>query len=252
MGPNEVGENVTIRVRVKSLSKRPAILIFDVDGVLVDVRGTYWKSALDTMRFLTGKRVTYKELHKWKAKPGNNDDWNMVANWATSLGQPTTYQQAREAFNQFYWGSNGRPGNVRNERHLIPPRQIERWARDYELNLFTGRTRQEFRYTFDRWPGTRFFRRVVTMSDVANIKPHPEGLLKILEARDPTSALYVGDNIDDALAARDAGVPFVAIIAAGEHGYRERAAIFRKLGAIALLARAGDLNRLLPAKKSGT
>jgi len=28
----------------------PEILIFDVDGVLVDVRGTYWRSALDTVR----------------------------------------------------------------------------------------------------------------------------------------------------------------------------------------------------------
>lgn len=234
---------------MKTLSKRPAILIFDVDGVLVDVRGTYWRSALDTMHFLTGTRVTYKELHKWKAKPGNNDDWNMVANWASSLGRPTTYEQAREAFNQFYWGSNGRPGNVRNEKHLIPPGQIERWASNYELDLFTGRTRQEFAYTFERWPGTRFFRHIVTMSDVTKIKPHPEGLLKILGGRDPASALYVGDNIDDALAARDAGVPFVAIIAAGEHGYRERSALFRKLGAIALLARARELNVLLIPKK---
>lgn len=235
---------------VKTLAKQPAILIFDVDGVLVDVRGTYWKSALDTLRFLTGKRATYKELHKWKAKPGNNDDWNMVANWATALGRPTTYDQAREAFNQFYWGANGRPGNVRNEKHLIPPGQIERWARKYELNLFTGRTRHEFNYTFSRWPGTRFFRRVVTMSDVANIKPHPEGLLKILDGRDPASALYVGDNIDDALAARDAGVPFIGIIAAAEHGYRERAGTFRKLGAIALLARATALDAFLARKKS--
>ena len=34
-------------------------LIFDVDGVLVDVRGTYWRSALQTVRHITGKRVTF-------------------------------------------------------------------------------------------------------------------------------------------------------------------------------------------------
>ena len=32
----------------------PQILIFDVDGVLVDVRGTYWHSALDTVRYIVG------------------------------------------------------------------------------------------------------------------------------------------------------------------------------------------------------
>jgi HAD superfamily hydrolase (TIGR01548 family) len=230
---------------MRALRKRPAILIFDVDGVLVDVRGTYWRSALDTMRYLTGKRVTYRELHKWKSKPGNNDDWAMVANWATSIGRPTTYEQAREAFSRFYWGADGRPGNVLNEKLLITPRQIERWARRYELNLFTGRTRQEFTYTFARWPATRYFRAVVTMSDVEKMKPHPEGLFKILGKRDPGTALFLGDNVDDALAARDASVPFIAIIAPGEHGYRERALHFRQLGALALLPRATQLSRLL-------
>jgi HAD superfamily phosphatase len=227
------------------LRQLPAILIFDVDGVLVDVRGTYWRSALDTMRFLTGKRVTYRELHKWKSMPGNNDDWAMVANWATSLGRPTSYEEARDAFSKFYWGTNGRPGNVLNEKLLVTPRQIQRWAKRYELDLFTGRTRKEFTYTFARWPGTKFFRTVVTMSDVEKMKPHPEGLFKILDGRDPATALFVGDNIDDALAARDAGVPFIAVIAAGEHGYRKRAADFRKLGAVALLQRATQLFSLL-------
>jgi len=74
-----------------------------------------------------------------------------------------------------------------------------------------------------------------------------EGLQRILGGRDPGIALYLGDNIDDALAAREAGVPFLAIIAPGEHGYRERAAKFRELGALALLRRATELDSLLPS-----
>jgi HAD superfamily hydrolase (TIGR01548 family) len=223
----------------------PEILIFDVDGVLVDVRGTYWRSALDTVRHLTGKRVTYAELHKWKAKPGNNDDWAMVSSWVTALGKPMNYEETRDAFSKFYWGTPGRPGNVKNEKHIVSPAQIQRWAKRYELNLFTGRTRQEFAYTFAQWPATKKFRMVVTMDDVENIKPNPEGLHKILGKRDPATALYLGDNIDDALAARDAGVPFMAIIAPGEHGYRERAKRFRELGALALLPNATALSQFL-------
>jgi HAD superfamily hydrolase (TIGR01548 family) len=220
------------------------ILIFDVDGVLVDVRGTYWRSALETVRHITGKRVTYAELHRWKSKPGFNDDWSMVAAWVSSLGHPATYEEARAAFEKFYWGTDGKPGNVRNEKLMVTPRQVEKWARRYELNLFTGRTRQEFSFTFERWPATKYFRTIITMDD-AKTKPHPEGLQKILGGRDPETALYLGDNIDDALAARDANVPFMAIIAQGEHGYRQRAAKFRKLGAIALLPRATELFRIL-------
>jgi HAD superfamily phosphatase len=224
----------------------PKILIFDVDGVLVDVRHSYWLSALETMRFLTGKRVSWAELHEWKSKPGNNDDWSLVSNWATALGRPTTYEEARVAFQQFYWGEKGKPGNVRKEKLVVTQRQIERWARRFELNLFTGRTRQEFSYSFDRWPATRHFRTVVTMDDVKRKKPYPDGLLKILGKRDPSLALYVGDNIDDALAARDAQVPFMAILPPGAHEHRQRAARFRELGAIALLPRIASLNDWLP------
>lgn len=230
--------------RSKTLSTQPKILIFDVDGVLVDVSGTYWRSALETVRYLTGKRVTYAELHKWKSKPGFNDDWSMVAAWVTALGKPLSYEEARVAFEKFYWGGDGKPGNVHNEKILVSPRQIEKWAEHFELNLFTGRTRQELTYTFEHWPATKFFRTIVTMDDAPK-KPRPDGLQMILSGRDPATALYLGDNIDDALAAREAGVPFFAIIARGEHRYRERAARFRELGALALLPRATELNRLL-------
>lgn len=234
----------TLRRR-KPLDPIPTILIFDVDGVLVDVRGSFWRSALDTMRFLTGKRVTWAELYKWKSKPGNNDDWSMVSNWATALGRPTTYAEARDAFQKFYWDFNGRPGNVRREKMLITPKQVERWAARFELNLFTGRTRREFTYSFEQWAGTKYFRTVVTMDDVARKKPHPDGLLKILGGRDPKRALYLGDNIDDGLAARGAGVPFMAILPASVYGYRQRAAQFRELGALTLLPRATAIREWL-------
>ncbi|HYL63071.1 MAG TPA: HAD-IA family hydrolase [Candidatus Methylomirabilis sp.] len=235
--------------RCKALPAQLQILIFDVDGVLVDVRGSFWASGLATVRFLTGKRVTWAELYKWKAKPGNNDDWSLVSRWATALGRPTTYEEAREAFQPFYWGVNGKPGNVCKEKILVTPGQIERWAGRFELDLFTGRTRQEFAYTFDRWPAASHFRTVVTMDDIKRKKPHPDGLLKILGTRDPANALYVGDNIDDALAARAARVPFIAILPLGSQNYRQHAAQFRKLGALALLPHATALNTLL--KNSG-
>jgi HAD superfamily phosphatase len=220
----------------------PKILIFDVDGVLVNVRETYWRSGLETMQALTGRRPTWAEFREWKRKPGNNDDWMMVSRWATELGVPTTYEQARQAFSPFYWGSNGQPGNVLKEKLLVTPKLIERWAGRRELNLFTGRTRQEFSYTFDKWPAARSFRTVITMDD-AKKKPDPEGLRIILARRDPQTALYLGDNIDDALAAKAARVPFMAILSRKEFDYRQRAKGFRELGALALLEHARDLDR---------
>jgi HAD superfamily phosphatase len=235
---------LVIRRSGKRVEPLPEILIFDVDGVLVDVRESFWRSALETVRHLTGKRVTWAEFHEWKSKPGNNDDWNMVSKWATALGRPTSYEQARDAFQKFYWDCDGRPGNVRREKMLVTPKQVERWARRFELNLFTGRTRREFAYTFERWAAAGHFRSVVTMDDAPK-KPRPDGLLRILQGRAAGKALYVGDNIDDALAARAAGVRFMAILPAGSYGYRERAAKFRELSALALLPRATAIHSWL-------
>jgi HAD superfamily phosphatase len=237
------------KVNKSARKLNPQILIFDVDGVLIDVRESYWRSGLQTVQHLTGKKVTWSQLFEWKRKPGNNDDWQMVAEWATALGVPTSYEEAREAFQPFYWGKNGKPGNVAKEKFVVPPALIQKWAASRELNLFTGRTRQEFSYTFDSWPTASAFRTIVTMDD-ARKKPHPEGLRMILSGRDPRTALYLGDNIDDALAAKAARVPFVAILPKSSSDYRQRAKKFRELGALALLDRARDLHRLL-APESG-
>ena len=59
---------------------------------------------------------------------------------------------------------------------------------------------------------TSYFGCVMTASRVANPKPHPEPLLKVLEHYriDPGEALFVGDSDVDRQAAAAAGVPFVA------------------------------------------
>jgi len=59
---------------------------------------------------------------------------------------------------------------------------------------------------------TSYFGCVMTASRVANPKPHPEPLLKVLEHYriDPGEALFVGDSDVDRQAAAAARVPFVA------------------------------------------
>jgi len=61
--------------------------------------------------------------------------------------------------------------------------------------------------------------------------PSGKDYTRFLEGANPSTALYLGDNIDDALAAREGQRPVHAIIAAGEHGYRQRA---RRSGSPAL------------------
>jgi HAD superfamily hydrolase (TIGR01549 family) len=57
-----------------------------------------------------------------------------------------------------------------------------------------------------------YFDLVVTSSDVARPKPHPEALLKILNYFDlePYQTIYIGDSQVDEQAARAAAIPLVA------------------------------------------
>ena len=120
----------------------------------------------------------------------------------------------KRQFQKFYWGVNGTRGNVWRERWLVPRRRLERWAQRAELALFTGRTRKELSTRSITSASTHLFPRTVTMDDVERLKPDPEGIHFLLGKVAPRNALYLGDVLDDALAARSAGVPFVGVLRA--------------------------------------
>jgi HAD superfamily hydrolase (TIGR01548 family) len=212
----------------------PEIIIFDIDGVLVDVRGSFHRTVMETVRFFTGKRVTRAELHHWKSRSGFNDDWKLSTAWVHSLGGKAPYEEVKGKFVQLYWGTDG-TGNVIREKWLLPPASLRRLAARSELALFTGRVKQETDYTLDRLKVRKFFRQIVTVEDVTHPKPNPEGLLKILAGRDPARSLYLGDNIDDAIAAQAAHVPFAGVLPQSRPSISARREMFVKLGAQVIL-----------------
>ncbi len=224
----------------------PKLIIFDVDGVLVDVHGSFHRSIIDTVHFFTGHRPTYAEIHQWKNRSGYNDDWRLTTDWVASLGEAVAYEVVKARFQKFYWGAGGKPGNVARERWLITHGRLERWSRRAELALFTGRTRRELRHTLKGTDAEKIFRRVVTMDDVKRGKPDPEGLRLLLNGSARREALYLGDNIDDALSAKRAGVPFLGVLPFGSDAHKARAAKLRELGALDILHSVRDLEKLWP------
>jgi HAD superfamily phosphatase len=222
----------------------PKLIIFDVDGVLVDVHGSFHKSILDTVHFFTGKRPKYAEIHQWKNRSGYNDDWRLTTDWVASLGPVVPYDVVKARFQKFYWGTKSNPGNVARERWLVTHQRLERWSKRAELALFTGRTRRELRHTLQGTHAERIFRRAVTMDDVKKGKPHPEGLRLLLNRSPKHDALYLGDNIDDALSAKRAGIPFLGVLPHGSEAHQARAARLRELGALDILHSVRDLEKL--------
>jgi HAD superfamily phosphatase len=223
---------------------KPRILIFDVDGVLVDVRGSFHKSILDTVHHFTGKRFRPADILLWKSKSGYNDDWKLSTDWICALGVQVQYAEVKKRFQSFYWDEDGR-GNVSLERWLVTSALLRRLARRAELGVFTGRTRRELRHTFERAGVLRHFTTIITLDDVEHSKPDPEGLRKILNSRDPAVALYLGDNVDDAIAAKAAHIPFIAVLPRRSAARRILGPRLRKLGAIAVLHRVSEVEKWL-------
>jgi HAD superfamily hydrolase (TIGR01548 family) len=218
----------------------PSVIIFDVDGVLVDTRGSFQRTTLETVKFFTKKRVTPRQLHGWKNRPGFNDDWKLSTAWVNDLGFKFEYDEVKTKFQQIYWGKKGK-GNVTREKWLLAKPKIARLAKLAELAIFTGRVWRELDYTLDRNKLRGVFQTIITVEEVENPKPAPDGLLKILKGRGPSEGLYVGDNVDDALAAQAAKVPFLAVLPKTGHERRERSTRLRQLGALAILS---DINEL--------
>lgn len=220
------------------------LIIFDVDGVLVDVRGSYHRTTLQTVRFFTGKRVTLHQLQEWKNRSGFNDDWALSTAWVQSLGGEFQYEEVKRKFIELYWGGD-RDGNVHREKWLLPPKTLARFAKSSELAIFTGRTRQELDHTLEPLKVRKFFQDIITVEDVSHPKPDPEGLVKILKGRDPATAIYVGDSIDDAIAARSARIPFVGVLFGRGEARRQRARVLTEHGAATVISKVTNLEKLM-------
>src|ERR1700679_1395239 len=120
----------------------PLVVIFDVGGVLVDTRHSFQRTTLETVQFFAGKKVSHRELHRWKNRPGFNDDWKLSTAWVNALGKNIGYEEVKKKFVEIYWGQNGK-GNAAREKWLLPAANLRRLAKLAELNVFTGRVRRE-------------------------------------------------------------------------------------------------------------
>ncbi len=219
------------------------VLIFDMDGVLVDVTGSYREAILATVEHFTGRRLSHEEIQTMKNRGGFNNDWELSLSLIRRQGTEVPYQQVVEAFQRLYLGQN-HDGLLLNERWLPRDGVLERLAGRHRLAIFTGRLHEEAEFALRRFAPALRFDPLVGMDDVERQKPDPEGLEKIsaaVGAGNPGELLYVGDSIDDCRAAAAAGVRFVGV-AARSLAYRaELAANFLREGGLAVIA---DVNAL--------
>ena len=51
------------------------LIVFDMDGVLVDVTESYRETIVQTVEHFTGMTITREQIQDYKNQGGWNDDW---------------------------------------------------------------------------------------------------------------------------------------------------------------------------------
>lgn len=216
------------------------ILVFDMDGVLVDVTESYRETIAQTVEHFTGARISRERIQELKNQGGWNDDWKLSHHIVKEAGVDADFERVKAHFQHLFRG-NGGPNLMQREKWVARPGTLEKLGESFRFAVFTGRPKEEARMTLDRFAPELTFDPIVGMYDVENHKPHPEGLLGILKDNCDCQVFYIGDTVDDARAARAAKVPFIGIAAPSNPLYIDLVFLFQEEKAYAIV---DDINYL--------
>jgi len=185
-------------------------LIFDMDGVLVDVSQSYRVAIKRTAEDFVFGCVGFDEIQSYKEKVGYNNDWDLTEAIIQSRGKSVSKQQIIDRFQAYYLGGNF-DGLIANEKWMADNTLLEGLSKKYKLAVFTGRPRAEAEFALKLNNAQKYFSVLVAMEDVAKQKPDPEGIYKTLAKLGVVNGVYFGDTINDEVAAKTAGVGFVLV-----------------------------------------
>ncbi|MBZ5723792.1 MAG: HAD hydrolase-like protein [Acidobacteriia bacterium] len=216
------------------------LLIFDMDGVLVDVTESYRETIARTVAHFAGIEVTREQIQEYKNQGGWNDDWQLSHHIIERAGVEVPFARVKGHFQKLFLG-DGSDGMILRERWIALPGVLEKLNERFRFALFTGRPRADAELTLARFAGGLVFDPVVGMYEIANHKPAPDGLLQILHGETGGQAYYIGDTVDDARCARSAKVPFIGIAAPSNPLYLDLVFLFQAESAYAIV---DDINYL--------
>lgn len=220
------------------------LIVFDMDGVLTEVSESYREAIVQTVEHFTGRRIERNLIQEYKNRGGWNNDWALSQQIAADLGVEVDYNRVVDGFNEIFLGRNG-DGLIQRERWFPRPGLLERLKERFDLAIFTGRLRYEADISLRRFCTNTCFDPIICADDVAADKPAPDGLLAIQRMRPAAKLTYIGDTVDDARAARAAGVPFIGVAAQSHSRRDELIRLFKQEHAAAILENVNEIEDAL-------
>ena len=223
-------------------------LLLDMDGVLVDVRGSFRRAIAETVLHFTGAEPAPGAVQAKKDQGGFNNDWVLSQSLIRDAGHAVDFEDVKAHFNGVYRGDDF-DGLIATEPAAIQTETLEELAGRYRLALVTGRPEADAEWTLRRFGWDALVPIVVGMGRQAGReKPDPYGLELALAELDvqPADAAFAGDTVDDMAAATAAGCAAVGVVPPG-HDLDAHARTLMTAGASVVLSAADALPALLAA-----
>lgn len=216
--PGDAAERARLEAGLRAVLA-PEALLFDADGVLVDVSGSYRAAILATAHSF-GADVTEADVARAKAVGDANNDWVLTQRLCKARGIDVPLDEVTARFEALYQGTDDAPGLKRTEIARIDRATLDRFAAPpgrapRRLAVVTGRPRRDCDELLTREGWTDRFEVTVVMGETAP-KPDPAPVRLALQRLRLHRAWMFGDTVDDIRAARAAGVVPIGIVAPGE------------------------------------
>lgn len=171
-------------------------VLFDFDGVLIESFDTWHAAFNDTLERFKGESITKDEFRKRYWGPPVETSMKMLG-----LGE----EEADYCRNRYLKRAD--------EGELVSGAKQVLESIDNQIGLVTNMVLKTAMSRLEHFNLREYFEVVITGSDVENLKPEPDPILKacsILEV-DPSEVIYVGDTEADVQATREAGCLMVGI-----------------------------------------
>jgi HAD superfamily phosphatase len=189
------------------------VILFDIDGVIRDVGGSYRRALAETVHHYSGWRPDPQQIDSLKAEGRWNNDWEASLELLRrhGLSPLPDFDALVEVFSRFYFGGDpeGDPsqwsGFIGSEPLLVEPRFFTTLsAADLAWGFVSGAEPPSARYVLHQRLGLEH-PPLVAMGDAPD-KPDPTGFLRLAQQLIPCDlgphappVAYLGDTVADVL-----------------------------------------------------
>ncbi len=194
-------------------------LLFDMDGVLVDVSRSYRRAIEETVEHFTGRQIGENTIQRYKNYGGFEDDWKLTHAIITDTAMEVPLSRVIEEFQDRYRGDDW-DGFINEEPALIDDATLQELNDGRIMGIVTGRPEEEAQWTLDHQDWEQYFPLLVDKEKQGE-RQKPDSFpldhsLTMLAAAgcelDPSEVAYVGDSVDDMIAAQDAGMWPIGVV----------------------------------------